>query len=217
MATFSLLPNFLTILEILPKFWHTKIGIKVNRPLAGRISYIVIKIWQQNKCSYFFLATLSKFGKVEACIIRIHLLRSFVTCSCKGEKGLYYYYEASELSLLVCFAQKKHWCYFCWVNQYIYTSTVVKYCWVRTNIVDPIQKHDWHVKCNEKMEWRCLVVKSLVGRVWFGKRLRLRMIVSVPHGPDGARWSKGREEYSYSYWDANIWEYYLKCTWQGIR
>jgi hypothetical protein len=30
-----------------------------------RISYIVTKIWQQTKCSHFFLITLPKFGKVE--------------------------------------------------------------------------------------------------------------------------------------------------------
>ena len=33
--------------------------------VAGRISYIVTKIWQQTKYSHFFLTTLPKFSKVE--------------------------------------------------------------------------------------------------------------------------------------------------------
>ncbi len=47
------------------KFWQCQNFGMATWQNFGRISYIITKIWQQTKCSYFFLATLPKFDKVE--------------------------------------------------------------------------------------------------------------------------------------------------------
>ena len=58
LGMFTLMPK-----KTLPNFGIvTKILVTCQN--FGRISYIVTKIWQQTKCSHFFL-TLSKLGKVE--------------------------------------------------------------------------------------------------------------------------------------------------------